>query len=255
LVDNAASEYGITFANYSWFVEQWFATAGQEIVNNRNGRTGTPDEAFFDSEAAREIYDWWTTLEDEGLYHNPGMEARGKAKNAFYDGTASMVIASSSSLGSITEEAPFEVGVSGLPTPGQSQGLIVGGASLWVSESATQQQQAAAGEFLAWLTQPEQQAHWHRETGYLPVHEGGIDTLERDGWFRQNPGHKVAIDQLLSSKDSPATNGARIGPFSTVRTLVGEAYPDMVEGDVEEELERLTSRVERQLESYSQNNP
>jgi len=27
----------------------------------------------------------------------------------------------------------------------------------------------------------------------------------------------------------------------------------MVDGDVEEELERLTNRVERQLESYSQN--
>ncbi|MFD1642774.1 extracellular solute-binding protein [Halohasta litorea] len=253
IVDQGVAEYGITFANYSWFVEQWFATAGQEIVNKRNGRAGTPDEAYFDSEAAQEIYGWWTNLDREGLYHNPGMEARGKAKNAFHDGTAPMVIASSSSLGGITGDADFDVGISGLPTPGQREGLIVGGASLWVSESASQKEQDAAGQFLAWLTQPEQQARWHRETGYLPVHEGGIDQLDRDGWFRQNPGHKVAIDQLLSSKDSPATNGARIGPFSTVRTLVGEAYPDMVDGDVEAELERLTNRVERQLESYSQN--
>lgn len=254
LVDSAVSDYGITFANYSWFIEEWFATAGQEIVNKRNGRVGTADEAFFDSDAAAEIYDWLTTLDREGLYHNPGMEARGKAKNAFADGTAAMVIASSSSLGSITEESPFDVGIGGLPTPGRGEGLIVGGASLWVSESATQAERDAAGEFLAWLTQPEQQAQWHRETGYLPVHEGGIDVLERDGWFRQNPGHKVAIDQLLSSKDSPATNGARIGPFSTVRTLVGEAYPDMVDGDLDDQLTRLNDRVERQLESYSQNN-
>jgi sn-glycerol 3-phosphate transport system substrate-binding protein len=253
IVDNGVAEKGITFANYSWFVEQWFATAGQEIVNKQNGRAGTPDEAFFDSDAAKEIYTWWTNLDREGLYHNPGMEARGKAKSAFYEGTAPMVIASSSSVGGITDEASFDVGISGHPTPGQGEGLIVGGASLWVSESATQDERDAAGEFIAWLTQPEQQAHWHRETGYLPVHEGGIDKLERDGWFRQNPGHKVAIDQLLSSKDSPATNGARIGPFSTVRTLVGEAYPDMVDGDVEEELARLNDRVERQLESYSQN--
>jgi len=253
VVDQGVADYGITFANYSWFVEQWFATAGQEIVNKQNGRAGTPDEAYFDSDAAKEIYNWWVNLDREGLYHNPGMEARGKAKNAFHDGTAPMVIASSSSVGGITENADFDVGISGLPTPGQGEGLIVGGASLWVSESATQDERDAAGQFLAWLTQPEQQTRWHRETGYLPVHEGGIDQLDRDGWFRENPGHKVAIDQLLSSKDSPATNGARIGPFSTVRTLVGEAYPDMVKGDVEAELERLTDRVERQLESYSQN--
>ena len=253
LVEQGGNRYGITFAVYSWFVEQWFATAGQEVVNKQNGRAGTPDKAFFNSEAAKTIYEWWTTLDTEGLYHNPGLEARGKAKNAFFDGTAPMVIASSSSVGGITENAEFEVGISGHPTPGRGEGLIVGGASLWVSEGASQAERDAAGEFLAWLTQPEQQARWHRETGYLPVHEGGIDQLQRDGWFRQNPGHKVAIDQLLSSKDSPATNGARIGPFSTVRTLVGEAYDDILEGDLETELDKLNDQVERQLDSYSKN--
>ena len=253
VVDQGVANNGITFANYSWFIEQWFATAGQEVVNKQNGRAGTPDEAFFDSEAATEIYDWWTSLDDDGLYHNPGMEARGKAKTAFFEGDAPMLIASSSSVGGISEDAPFTVEISSFPTPGAGEGLIVGGASLWVSESATPDEREAAGEFLAWLTQPEQQTNWHRETGYLPVHEGGIDQLEREGWFRQNSGHKVAIDQLLSSKDSPATNGARIGPFSTVRTLVGEAYPDIRDGDLEVELERLNDRVERQLESYSKN--
>jgi sn-glycerol 3-phosphate transport system substrate-binding protein len=254
LVDKGIATSGITFANYSWYVEQWFATAGQEIVNKQNGRAGTPDKAYFDSEAATEIYEWWTEMDHEGLYHNPGVEARGKAKTAFDEGTAPMLIASSSSVGGITEDAPFEVGISSFPTPGVGEGLVVGGASLWVSESATQAEQDAAGQFLAWLTSPDQQAHWHRETGYLPIHQGGIDQLQRDGWFRSNPGHKVAIDQLLSSKDSPATNGARIGPFSTVRTLVGEAYPDIVDGDLDVELERLSDRVERQLESYSQTN-
>ncbi|MFW6321244.1 MAG: extracellular solute-binding protein, partial [Halohasta sp.] len=253
LVEAGVADYGITFAVYSWFVEQWFATAGQEIVNKQNGRAGTPDEAFFDSESAIELYEWWTSLDHEGLYHNPGLEARGKAKSAFFEGTAPMVIASSSSVGGITDEAPFDVRISSFPTPGAGEGLIVGGASLWVSESATRKEREAAGEFLAWLTRPEQQTRWHRETGYLPVHEGGIDQLERDGWFRQNPGHKVAIDQLLSSKDSPATNGARIGPFSTVRTLVGEAYTDIRDGDVADELAKLNDQVERQLDSYSKN--
>jgi len=253
VVESGVADKGITFANYAWFIEEWFATAGQEIVNKKNGRTATPDRAYFDSEAAKTIYEWWTDLDSEGLYHNPGMEARGKAKNAFYNGVAPMVIASSSSVGGIMDSADFEVGISGNPTPGRGEGLIVGGASLWVTDNASQAERDAAGEFLAWITQPEQQARWHRETGYLPVHEGGIDHLEREGWFREKPGHKVAIDQLLSSKDSPATNGARIGPFSTVRTLVAEAYQDILEGDLETELDRLNDRVERQLESYSKN--
>ena len=251
LVDAGVCEKGITFANYSWFVEQWFATAGQELVNKQNGRAGTPDEAHYDSEAGIELYDWWTSLDDQGLYHNPGIEARGKAKEAFHDGTAAMLIGSSSSCGSIIEGAEFETSISGMPAAGERVGLIVGGASLWVSDDATREQQEAAGKFLAWMTAPEQQARWHQETGYLPVHEDGVTKLRRDGWFDKNPGHEVAIQQLLESPDTPATNGARIGPFNTVRTLVAEAYEDIKQGDTEEELARLSESVERQLENYS----
>ncbi|TQQ83316.1 extracellular solute-binding protein [Halonotius terrestris] len=251
LVDAGVCETGITFANYSWFVEQWFATAGQELVNKRNGRAGTPDEALYDSDAGVELYDWWTGLDDRGLYHNPGIEARGKAKEAFHEGKAGMLIGSSSSCGSIIEGAEFGTSISGMPAAGERVGLIVGGASLWVSEDASRDQQEAAGEFLAWMTAPEQQARWHKETGYLPVRQDGIQKLEREGWFNENPGHEVAIQQLLDSPDTPATNGARIGPFDTVRTLVAEAYEDIKSGDTEEELANLSSRVEQQLDSYA----
>jgi len=251
LVNAGVTDTGITFANYGWFVEQWFASAGQEIVNKQNGRAGTPDEAFYDSEAGVELYDWWTELDNRGLYHNPGIEARGKAKEAFHDGQAAMLVGSSSSCGSIIEGADFETTVSGMPAAGDRVGLIVGGASLWVSEDATREQQEAAGEFLAWMTAPEQQARWHQETGYLPVHEQGVEKLRNDGWFRENPGHEVGIQELLGSPDTPATNGARIGPFNTVRTLVAEAYEDIKTGDTEAELENLSEMVEQQLENYA----
>ena len=251
LVNAGVTDTGISFANYGWFVEQWFASAGQEIVNKQNGRAGTPDEAFYDSEAGIELYDWWTELDNRGLYHNPGIEARGKAKEAFHDGKAAMLVGSSSSCGSIIEGAEFETTVSGMPAAGDRVGLIVGGASLWVSADATRDQQEAAGEFLAWMTAPEQQARWHQETGYLPVHEQGVEKLRNDGWFRKNPGHEVGIQELLGSPDTPATNGARIGPFNTVRTLVAEAYEDIKTGDTEAELENLSEMVEQQLEGYA----
>ncbi len=251
LVDAGVCETGITFANYSWFVEQWFATAEQELVNKRNGRAGTPDEAHYDSEFGVELYDWWTGMDERGLYHNPGIEARGQAKNAFHDGKAAMLVGSSSSVGGIESGADFDTAISGMPASGDRVGLIVGGASLWVSQDATTDQQEAAGEFLAWMTAPEQQARWHQETGYLPVRQDGIEKLRRDGWFDENPGHEIAIQQLLESPDTPATNGARIGPFDTVRTLVAEAYEDIKNGDTEEELAGLSSQVETQLDSYA----
>lgn len=251
IVNSNSSNYGITFANYGWFVEQWFATEGQELVNNKNGRSGSPDKAKYDSDAGFKIYDWWTNLDINGLYKNPGIEARGKAKEIFHNKNAGMLIGSSSSIGGIESESDFDIKIDAMPTSGTRDGLIVGGASLWIAESSTQEQKEAAGEFLDWMTSPEQQSRWHKETGYLPVNQKGIDYLRQDGWFNKNPGHEKAIHQLLNSSNKPSTNGARIGPFDKVRTIVAESYENIKEGDTKKELSKLNKKVERQLDNYN----
>ncbi len=251
LVDTGV-QFGITFANYSWFVEQWFAQQNQPLVNERNGHDGTPTKAYFDSEAGRTLYNWITDMKADGLYHDPGVEARGKARGRFHAGDAAMLIDSSSSLTATVDGADFDVGTGDFPAPGRGQGLVVGGGSLWVTNNVTREQQRAAAEFLAWLAQPEQQARWHRETGYMPVNLEAVTKLEDEGWFRENPGHRTAIDQLRGTTSSPATNGARMGPFNTVRTLVAEAGVDLIpEFGVEEGLSRLNEQVEFQLERYA----
>ncbi|QSG11907.1 Methyl-accepting chemotaxis protein [Halapricum desulfuricans] len=253
LVDAGVADYGITFANYAWYVEQWFAQVGQPLVDRRNGRDGDATESYFDSEAGRELFSWWRDLELDGLYHNPGIEARGAAKSAFFDGTAAMLVASSSSLSGIEDsarEAGFELGTAPLPVADERNGLVVGGASLWVPESVSRERQRLAGEFLAWLARPAQQARWHRETGYFPINHGAVESLRSDGWFRENPHFETALEELLASSDIPATNGARIGPFDTVRTLVEEAYLDARDTDVETALTDLDAQVERLLENY-----
>jgi len=256
IVESGAAAYGITFANYAWFVEQWFAEAGQSLVDRRNGRGGDATEAYFDSDAGHDIFEWWAGMEADSLYHNPGVEARGAAKSAFFDETAAMLVGSSSSLAGIQDgaaEAGFELGTAPIPVADERDGVVVGGASLWVPEAISRPQQEAAGAFLAWLAQPEQQARWHRETGYFPICHGGIDTLRSDGWFRENPHFETALEQLLASSDTPATTGARIGPFDTVRTLVEEAYLDAREHGVDRALGDLNAQVERLLENYRRN--
>lgn len=247
IVDSGVADYGITFANYGWFVEQWFATGGQEIFNKNNGRSGNPEKAMYDSEFGFELYEWWTSLDKDGLYKNPGIEARGKAKEIFHNEEAGILIGSSSSIGSIQSGSEFDTKIGGMPTKGSRNGLIVGGASIWVADSSSREEQEAAGKFLGWLTEPEQQAYWHKETGYLPVNEGGITELRRDGWFDKNPGHEKAIQQLLDSPDKPATNGARVDEFDTIRTVVAESYEDIKQGNTEEELSNLCEKVERHL--------
>jgi len=254
IVAEGVADYGITFANYSWFVEQWFAEQNQELVDRRNGRDGTATESYLDSEAAHTIFEWWSGLDHDGLYHNPGIEARGKAKDAFHDEQAAMLIGSTSSLSGIeagATDAGFEMGTGYVPVPGERHGVLVGGASLWLPEDVPRDQQRAGAAFIGWLTQPEQQARWHKETGYFPIHEDAIGQLEADGWFEENPHFRTAFQQLRETRDTDATNGARIGPFDTVRTMIEEGYEEMSAGQpVEEALDRLADKVDRQLQSY-----
>ena len=253
LVECGVSTHGITFANYAWYVEQWFAQAGQPLVDGHNGRDGDATTAFFDSDAGVALFDWWKTLDDEGLYYDPGIEARGEARSAFVEGTAAMLVASSSSLAAIeasAAEAGFELGTGALPVDTERQGHVVGGGSLWVSKAVPRAQQEAAGAFLAWLLEPAQQTRWHRETGYFPVTHTAVNALRDGGWFRENPHYETALDQLLAGDNTPATSGARIGPFDTVRTLVEEASVDAREHGVEAALSDLNAQTERLLQRY-----
>jgi len=254
IVSAGVAEYGITFANYSWYVEQWFAEQDQPLVDNRNGRDGDATTAYLDSDAGHAIFEWWNDLEERGLYYNPGIEARGKAKEAFHDGRAAMLVGSTSSLAGIAagaDEAGFEMGTGYFPVPDRRTGVLVGGGSLWLGEGVPRETREAAAAFVGWLANPAQQTRWHRETGYFPVHERAVTRLRREGWFEENPHFETAFDQLQATERTVATSGARIGPFDTVRTMIAEAYEDVSNGTpVDEALGQLTDKVERQLRSY-----
>ncbi|MGM0447319.1 MAG: extracellular solute-binding protein [Methanobacteriota archaeon] len=252
LVETGATETGITFATYSWFVEQWFAEAGEPLVNADNGRGGTPTESRFHGPVGERVYRWIADMAADGLYHDPGIEARGQAREAFHEGRAGMLIGSTSAMVGVREGASFPVGVGYFPVADERHGVVVGGGSLWVADGASSAEQRAAVAFLGWLAAPERQARWHRETGYFPVHEGAVDRLDRDGWFDENPGYRTAIEQLLDAEDGVATTGARIGPFDTIRTLVAEASVDARERGVESAVDRLADSTALQLERYAE---
>lgn len=251
LVDRGGTEYGITFANYSWFVEQWFSEADELLVDGDNGRTAPPTTTNLDGDFAQSLLEWWTDVEERGLYHNPGIEARGAATTAFHDEEAAILICSTSSLGTVESDASFAVGTGQFPVLNDRTGVLVGGASLWVGDNLESDVHEAVGDFLTWLTEPEQQNRWHRETGYFPVHEDAIPQLRREDWFVENPHYETAFEQLVQTTDTTATRGAQIGPFDTVRSIIEEGVKsiDSVE-DVPSNLARIDEQVSAVLSTY-----
>ncbi|MBB6646886.1 ABC transporter substrate-binding protein [Halobellus ruber] len=251
-------EKGITFPNHSWFVEGWMAEQNALLVNNDNGRSGRATESNLDSDAARNIFEWWVDLYNQDQYLNPGIEAWGEAQQAFLTQQTGMIIYSTSSIAPMKQGAAdngFELDTAYLPVPeGNRTGLPIGGASLWVPDGLSSDQEQAAGELLLYLTQPEQQASWHRGTGYFPVRQEAITQLEEDGFYEENPSFRTAIDQLNETESTPATSGALMGPFPEVRTIIEEGYVSMIQSndpDIPSALSNVKSDVDSAIQSYN----
>jgi len=256
VVSDGIAEQGITFANVAWFPEQWFAEAGEPLVNERNGRADDPTEINLDTDVANRIFSWWSDMHDDGLYNHAGVGAWGAAQQAFLNGKTAMWISSTAGVASATagaEENGFELGTGYYPTPGQTRtGVVIGGASLWMTRGLSEAKKQALTDFLLWLSEAEQQAFWHRNTGYFPISDSAVQLLEDEGWFDENPNFQTAFDQLSETESSVATKGWQAGPATEVRTLMQDGYVSMINSDVtvEEKLTSMKSEADTVLQDY-----
>lgn len=259
LVNENATETGLTFKNTSWYVEQWFATQNQTLVNQENGRGGDADEIYLTSDAAETTYNWLTEMHDDDLFIISGGGAGGGSNDTpiqvFVNGDAGMLIQTTGDAVSISESADendFELGMAPYPAPnGDSTGLVVGGGGLWTTKDLSNARQNAVAEFISWLSEAEQQAFWHRNTGYFPTTEDATAILEDADWFDDNPGLEIAFDQLETTEDTPATRGFQVGPASEIRTLMQDGLVNMVTGDsVDSTLTERKEEGDQILEDY-----
>jgi sn-glycerol 3-phosphate transport system substrate-binding protein len=256
LVANDVCEKGITFANVSWFPEQWFTQMDVALVNEENGRAGDPTEIRLDSDAGKRIFGWWADMHDDDLYDHAGKGGWGAAQQAFLNGKTGMWISSTAGVASATdgaEENGFELGTAYYPTPTDKRtGVVIGGASLWMTEGLSEGKKNAVTDFLLWLAEAEQQAFWHKNTGYFPISDSAVTQLEDEGWFDENPNFQTAFDQLKDTKTTTATKGWQAGPAQEVRSIIQDGYVSMINSDVtvEEKLSDMKTESDAILQDY-----
>ncbi|MEF8781015.1 MAG: ABC transporter substrate-binding protein [Haloferacaceae archaeon] len=254
---DAGYNYGITWPNHSWFVEQWFALQDQVLVNEENGRAGDPTETYINSDAGMNVFEWWQELDEMGAYLSTGIEAWGEAQQGFFTQEAPMVLYSTSSINPMLQGAQdngFEAAAARIPAPSEQRtGVTIGGGSMWIPDEQGSAEQQAAAEFVLWLTQPEQQERWHKGTGYFPVREEAVQNLEDEGFYEENPDFRVALDQLQEGEDTPASRGALMGPFLDARTTIAESAVSVLDGQpVGDVLDSAAEDIEEALADYNE---
>ena len=234
IVESGYATYGITWPVHSWFVEQWLAEQGQDLVDNENGQAGRPTQTYLLSDAAKRIFIWWGKLYKEGLYAPTSFEAWGEAKRNFLAQQAAMLIYSTSDVANMRAQAldaGFHVRTAYFPVPAEVErhGVIIGGGSLWIAKDLTPEQKKAAAEFVLWISSVAQTIRWHQLTGYFPIKLTAVQALEEEGWYKRFPDFRTAMDQLQETVVCPATKGAKIGAFLEVREHIGKAFYRMKE--------------------------
>ncbi|MDY0164191.1 ABC transporter substrate-binding protein [Desulfobotulus sp.] len=258
IVRSKAAVKGITWPLHSWFVEQWISMQGALLANNENGRAGRATETHLDSPAMMRTATWWKELYDKGLYAYSGKpEDWDGANKLFVSGQTGMLITSTSDV-TFHQAAAFEngyaLGTGPLPAPDgmERNGVVVGGASIWMTRDKSPEEMEAARTFLLWLTNTENGVRWHKGTGYFPVRTSSCDVVKNQGWFEKNPAYTAAFEQLLSTRVNRASQGALLGPFPEIRTIITDAMQQILSGTpVEKALKEADTRADKALQDYN----
>ena len=113
----------------------------------------------------------------------------------------------------------------------------------------------ASPAFFNYLSSPEVQSASHKRTGYLPITTAAYKLTERVGFYKENPGTDVAVNQMIR-KTTDKSRGIRLGNFLQIRTIVDEELEQVWAGkkSAKEALDAIVKRGNEQLERFQKAN-
>ena len=228
------------------------------FATQNNGFGGTGARLAFNSPLHVRHIENLANMAKQGLFVYRG---RGNAADApFYSGECAMATASSSTYASIKKNAKFDFGIAPLPyypdVPGTPQNTVIGGASLWVMGGKKAEEYKGVAQFFNYLTNAETQAKSHQRTGYLPITLASFELTEKSGFYKQNPGTDVAVNQMIR-KTTEKSRGIRLGNFVQIRAIEDEELEQVWSGKktAKEALDSAVSRGNELLVRFEKANP
>jgi sn-glycerol 3-phosphate transport system substrate-binding protein len=147
----------------------------------------------------------------------------------------------------------YDVQRHGEPGP---QNSIIGGATLWVLQGKDSEKYQGVAEFFDYLTSPEVQFTWHKDTGYVPVTKAAYELAQEKGYYEENPGTDTAIKQLSLNEPTPNSKGLRFGNFVQIRDIINEELEAVWSGNksAEEALDTAVERGNQLIRKFEQQN-
>lgn len=227
-----------------WLFSSFQIAGGQPLVEE------SPVEVFFNTPQTVEGLQYLLALSQEYGVMPEGGLSWGDGPTIFTSGESAMLLHTTGSLTRILNEAPFEVGAGFLPfgpagEDGTGYGAPTGGGNLYIFENSTDEEKAAAWEWVKFLTRPEIQADWTVRTGYIAAVESAWETDTLVELVGETPQYAVARDQLEFA-DKEFTSYRSIDVQNIINTTLSSIISGE-ETDIAGALERAQSQIDSLL--------
>lgn len=184
-----------------------------ETMARQNGATWIASdlsEVEIASETATEPVQFIYDLIAAGHARTAGED--GFMSGPFSSGESALYIGSSAGLAYVlpgVEESGITLGTAEIPVFGEGEPLtLFAGNDLGVFSTATEEEQAGAAQFLAFLLDAENTARWAAATGYLPITTQGTESDTWTTYLEENPLVEAASAELAYGLSQPGYVGA-----------------------------------------------
>jgi sn-glycerol 3-phosphate transport system substrate-binding protein len=160
--------------------------------------------------------------------------------------------------GDMVKSAKFDWGEAVLPYDAEliasPLNSIIGGASLWTmtAPARTPAEYKAVATFLRFIGQPDNDAHWHQHTGYVPVTFGGFARAQEQRFYEQNPGADLPVKQLTRGTVTNNSKGLRLGRLVEIRNIIYEEMEKALQGGqtAQQAMDNAASRGNKVLRDF-----
>lgn len=239
------------------FVENFMSRHNLPFATNNNGYDGTDTKILVNSP---EIKMHWSHVKqwlDNGYYAWYGAGWNDN-QTPFEEGKVAIWLGSSGSFGGLmAKDLDFDFSATFLPywesVTTEPKQTFIGGAALFAMSGKPAEENKATAAFFQFLTSPEIQYYWHRETGYVPITTAAYDLAKEDGHYERFPAAETGIQQL-SLDAGENTKGYRMGFYVQIRDVMNREFGRILtnETSVDDAFAAIESEANGLLSRFAQ---
>lgn len=215
------------------FSENFHSRHNIPLSDANNGFDGVATKINYNNEHMRMHFKAVRAWQEAGHYGYYGTKW-GDNQKPFIDGEVAMWLGSSGSFGGLTKSAKFEFGTTNLPywnsiTKGEEYATFIGGAALFSFNGHEKAEYEGVAKFFEFLTKPETQLFWHKETGYVAITNDAYKLAKDTGYYKEKPDAEVGLQQL-NQKGAAHNKGYRLGYYVQIREVMYREYDQIFGG-------------------------